>query len=41
MSKSRNTPFSGWKVKGRAITVIVDGRVLMMDGELRTSGATS
>ena len=41
ISKSRNTPFSGWKVKGRAITVIVDGRVLMMDGELRTSGATS
>lgn len=41
MSKSRNTPFSGWKVKGRAITVIVDGRVLMMNGELRTSGAMS
>jgi dihydroorotase len=41
LSKSRNTPFSGWKVKGRAITVIVEGRVLMMDGELRTSGAMS
>jgi dihydroorotase len=39
VSKSRNTPFSGWKVKGRAITVIVGGRVLMRDGELKASGA--
>ncbi len=31
-SKSRNTPFSGWKVKGRVVNVIVDGRVLMRDG---------
>ncbi len=38
-SKSRNTPFSGWKVKGKAITVIVEGRVLMRDGELKTPGA--
>jgi dihydroorotase len=37
-SKSRNTPFSGWKVRGKAITVLVDGCVLMMDGELRSSG---
>jgi dihydroorotase len=27
-SKSRNTPFGGWKVKGRAITTIVAGRVV-------------
>lgn len=26
-SKSRNTPFAGWKVKGRVKTTIVDGRV--------------
>ncbi|MFH1312697.1 MAG: dihydroorotase [Candidatus Eisenbacteria bacterium] len=33
-SKSRNTPFSDWKLKGRAVSVIVGGRVLMRDGEL-------
>ncbi len=27
-SKSRNTPFAGWKVKGRVTTTIVDGRVV-------------
>src|SRR5213593_676880 len=27
-SKSRNTPFAGWKVKGRVITTIVAGRVV-------------
>jgi dihydroorotase len=37
-SKSRNTPFSGWKVRGKAITVIVEGRVLMRDGELKAPG---
>jgi dihydroorotase len=37
-SKSRNTPFSGWRVKGKAITVIVEGRVLMRDGELKMPG---
>jgi dihydroorotase len=26
-SKSRNCPFAGWKVKGRAVTVLVDGEV--------------
>jgi dihydroorotase len=40
-SKSRNTPFSGWKVKGKAITVLVEGRVLMRDGELRRPGVRS
>jgi len=38
VSKSRNTPFSGWKVKGRAITVMVGGRVLMRDGEIEMPG---
>jgi dihydroorotase len=27
-SKSRNTPFAGWKVKGRITTTIVGGRVV-------------
>ena len=27
-SKSRNTPFAGWKVKGRVLTTIVAGRVV-------------
>jgi dihydroorotase len=27
-SKSRNTPFAGWKVKGRAVLTIVGGRVV-------------
>jgi dihydroorotase len=26
-SKSRNTPFAGWKVRGRAFAVIVSGEV--------------
>jgi dihydroorotase len=28
LSKSRNTPFAGWKVKGRVMTTIVGGRVV-------------
>jgi dihydroorotase len=28
LSKSRNTPFAGWKLKGRAVLTIVDGRVV-------------
>lgn len=27
-SKSRNTPFAGWKVKGRVVATLVDGRVV-------------
>ena len=27
-SKSRNTPFAGWTVKGRVTTTIVSGRVV-------------
>jgi dihydroorotase len=33
-SKSRNTPFSGWQLKGKAISVIVNGRFLMRDGRM-------
>jgi dihydroorotase len=45
-SKSTNTPFTGWKLKGRAHTVIVGGRVkyrvsLATDQESRLSGAGS
>jgi dihydroorotase len=34
VSKSRNTPFSDWKLRGKAVSVIVGGRVLMRDGQL-------
>jgi dihydroorotase len=27
-SKSRNTPFAGWKMRGRVVTTVVDGRVV-------------
>ncbi len=40
-SKSKNTPFSGWKLKGRAVSVMVRGRLLMRDGELIGGGSTS
>jgi dihydroorotase len=28
LSKSRNTPFSGWPLKGRAVVTVVDGRIV-------------
>jgi len=27
-SKGRNTPFSGWKLKGRVVTTVVGGRMV-------------
>jgi dihydroorotase len=33
-SKSRNSPFSGWKLKGKVVSVIVGGRILVRDGDL-------
>ncbi len=33
-SKGRNTPFDGWQLKGRAMHVIVAGRVRLRDGKL-------
>jgi len=33
-SKGRNTPFHGWKVQGRAVETIVDGRRVLARGEL-------
>lgn len=33
-SKSRNTPFNGWSLKGRATDVFVSGRLVMKDGRI-------
>ncbi len=33
-SRSRNCPFSGWKLKGKVVTVIVDGRIVFREGEI-------
>jgi dihydroorotase len=38
-SRSRNTPFSGWKLKGKTVSVLVGGRILMRDGELAEGDA--
>ena len=40
-SKSRNTPFSGWQLKGKAVSVIIEGRVLMRDGEILEGPGTT
>ncbi len=34
VSKGRNTPFKGWRLRGKAYATIVGGRVIMRDGEL-------
>jgi len=31
-SKSRNTPFGGWKLKGKAVATIVDGEIVYREG---------
>jgi len=33
-SKGRNCPFDGWKLKGKAVTTIVAGSVVMKDGRI-------
>ena len=33
-SKSRNTPFGGWKVRGRAVATLVDGQFRSRDGHV-------
>lgn len=33
-SKSKNTPFKGWKMKGRVEYVIVSGRIVLKDGKI-------
>ncbi len=39
LSKSRNTPFRGWRVRGRVQLTIVDGVVVYRDGEIVASRA--
>lgn len=36
-SKSRNTPFGGWKVKGRVKTTLLGGRIVYESGDARQS----
>jgi dihydroorotase len=31
-SRSKNTPFGGWELRGAAVATVVDGKVLMRDG---------
>ncbi len=33
-SRSKNTPFGGWELRGAASATVVDGRVIMHNGEL-------
>ncbi len=33
-SRSRNTPFSGWKLKGRVVSVMIEGKWMMREGEI-------
>ena len=33
-SRSKNTPFGGWELKGAPVATVVDGKVLMRDGEV-------
>jgi dihydroorotase len=33
-SKSRNTPFNGWKLKGKAFLTMMDGRVVYQEGPI-------
>jgi len=33
-SKSRNTPYHGWKLKGKVLYTIVGGKIVVKDGKL-------
>lgn len=35
LSKSKNSPFHGWKVKGKVLYTIVKGKIIVENGELR------
>lgn len=34
-SKSKNTPFAGWTLRGKAVVTIADGRIVWMDESVR------
>jgi len=34
LSKSKNSPYEGWKLKGSAVATIVSGRLVMKDGKV-------
>ena len=36
-SKSKNSPFVGWKLKGQATEVLINGHIILKDGELLRS----
>ena len=38
-SKSRNTPFAGWKLTGKVVTTIVGGRVVYHNGSIMANPA--
>ena len=38
-SRSRNSPFDGWKVKGKAVQVLVEGRALKLPRQKRVKPA--
>jgi len=38
LSKSRNSPFAGWRLRGQSVVTVVGGRVVW-DASLRTAGA--
>jgi dihydroorotase len=39
VSKSKNTPFDGWELKGAAAATIVGGRIVYVNGAVSWSGA--
>jgi len=40
-SRSRNTPFDGWELKGRAVRTIVGGKTVWRAGETDQPGGVS
>lgn len=38
VSMGKNTPFAGWRLKGRAVGTMVGGRMVMLDGQLLDTG---